>query len=117
MKFRALVIGACCLAISGAGALAAGSSGSLPPPDPTARNLTRAQIQQRAYDACLVTMARVMSRPAETLRSPCQCYARGTIRAMTNEEVEAFRATGYFNDSAREKAFGFVDRCRLQRPV
>lgn len=117
MTFKALSIGLICLAFSGASALAAGSSSSLPAFDPTARNLTRPQIQQRAYDACLITMARTMSRPAETLRTPCQCYARGTVRAMTQDEIEAFRATGYFNDSAREKAFGFVDRCQLQRPA
>ena len=117
MTVKALSIGLLCLMVSGAAGWAAGSSGSLPAPDPTARNLSRAQIQKRAFDACLVTMARTMSRPAETLRGPCQCYSRGTVRAMTQDEIAAFRATGYFNDSAREKAFGFVDRCKLQRPA
>ncbi len=117
MTVKALSIGLLCLVVSGTAGWAAGSTTSLPAPDPTARNVTRAQIQQRAYDACLITMARTMSRPAETLREPCQCYARGTVRAMTPDEITAFRATGYFNDSAREKAFGFVDRCRLQRPA
>lgn len=97
-------------------AQAAGTTAPLPPPDPTAANLTRPQIQERALRACLLLQARLMSRPAEELRAPCQCYARGTVRAMSNDDVAAFRATGYFNDVTREKALGFIDSCKLKRP-
>lgn len=105
------------LALSSGAALAAGSSSSLPPPDPTAANLTNAQIQERAYEACLITQGRLIGTPRETLRQPCNCYARGTIRSMTPTELANFRATGYFDDTTREKALGFIDRCSLKRPI
>jgi hypothetical protein len=36
---------------------------------------------------------------------------------MGNDEVAAFRATGYFSDATRVKALGFVDSCKLKRPI
>jgi hypothetical protein len=98
-------------------ALASGTTAPLPPPDPTAANLSPAQIRERAYDACLVTQAKVMATPRETLREPCRCYARRTIAAMTQDEITAFRQTGYFNDSARGKALEALDACNLRRPI
>ena len=35
---------------------------------------------------------------------------------MSKEELDAFRATGYFNDSARQKALQALDTCKLPRP-
>jgi hypothetical protein len=104
------------LVIAAGQAFAAGSA-PLPPPDPTAKNLTPAQIQKRAFDACLPTQARLKEVTQESVRAGCQCYASRTIRAMTKAEIQAFRDTGYFNDSARAKAFEAVDRCKLARPV
>lgn len=105
------------LALSAVAALAAAGSGPLPPPDPTAKNLTTYQIQLRAFDACLVTQSRLMSTTREAVHSPCSCYAKGTVGAMTRDELQAFRDTGYFNDSAREKGLAMVDRCKLRRPI
>jgi hypothetical protein len=98
-------------------ALAAGSA-PLPPPDPTAKNLTPAQIQQRALNACVRTQGALLTGigPAE-IRTRCGCYARGTVRAMSRGEVQAFRDTGYFNDQTRDKALAQIDRCGLRRPV
>lgn len=98
-------------------AQAAGSSGALPPPDPTAANLTPAQIQQRALNACLVTQARLMNVAQEEVRAPCSCYAQRTVRAMSRDEIASFRATGYFDDTTRAKALGFIDTCKLRRPI
>jgi hypothetical protein len=98
-------------------ALAAAGPAPLPPPDPTAKNLSRGQIQQRALTACLRTQATLQGVGEALVRQGCTCYARGTVRAMTRAEVQAFRDTGYFNDSARGKALGFVDSCNLKRPV
>jgi hypothetical protein len=98
-------------------ALAAGSA-PLPAPDPTAKNLTPAQIQQRALNACVRTQAPLMAGVGPSqLRNQCACYARGTVRSMTRAEIQAFRDTGYFSDSAREKALAQIDRCGLRRPV
>jgi len=96
---------------------AASGGSALPPPDPTAKNLTPYMIQLRAFDACLVTQSRLMGTTREAVHSPCSCYAKGTINAMTKDEIQAFRDTGYFNDSARAKGLAFIDRCRLQRPI
>jgi len=98
-------------------ALASGTTAPLPPPDPTAANLSPAQIRDRAYNACLITQAKLMAAPRETLREPCRCYARRTIAAMTKDEINAFRQTGYFNDSARAKALEALDACKLRRPI
>jgi hypothetical protein len=98
-------------------ALAAGSA-PLPPPDPTAKNLSPSQIQQRALNACIRTQTPLMAGVGPSqLRNQCACYARATVRSMTRAEIQAFRDTGYFSDSAREKALAQIDRCGLRRPV
>jgi hypothetical protein len=99
------------------GAQAASGTSALPPPDPTAKNLTPYMIQLRAFDACLVTQSRLLSTTREAVHTPCSCYAKGTVGAMTKDELQAFRDTGYFNDSAREKGLGFIDKCKLKRPI
>jgi hypothetical protein len=103
--------------LAGLGAHAASGSSALPPPDPTAKNLSPYQIQLRAFDACLVTQSRLMSTTREAVHTPCSCYAKGTVNAMTKDEIQAFRDTGYFNDSARAKGLGFIDQCKLKRPI
>ncbi len=95
---------------------AASSQTALPPPDPTAKNLTPYMIKLRAFDACLVTQSGLMSTTREAVHTPCSCYANGTVDSMTKEEIQAFRDTGYFNDSAREKGLAFLDKCKLKRP-
>lgn len=95
---------------------AASSSTALPPPDPTAKNLTPYMIQLRAFDACLVTQSQLLATSREAVHTPCSCYAKGTVNSMTKDEIQAFRDTGYFNDSAREKGLRFIDQCKLRRP-
>jgi hypothetical protein len=97
-------------------ALAAGSTRNLPQPDPTARNLTPAGIAQRADEACVKVQAHVQNVSEAAVRRPCSCYAQRTVKAMTPAEIEAFRATGYFNDTARQKALAALDACKLPRP-
>lgn len=98
-------------------ALAASGPAALPPPDPTAKNLSPYRIQLRAFDACLITQSRLLSTTREAVHSPCSCYAKGTVNAMTKDEIQAFRDTGYFNDSARAKGLAFLDQCKLKRPI
>jgi hypothetical protein len=38
------------------------------------------------------------------------------MRALSADEVQAYRDTGIFNDTARAKALSAIDSCRLQRP-
>jgi hypothetical protein len=39
------------------------------------------------------------------------------MRAMAPDEVQAYRDTGVFNETARAKALTALDACRLQRPA
>lgn len=103
--------------LAGLSAHAASGTSALPPPDPTAKNLTPYMIQLRAFDACLHTQSQLLKTTREAVHTPCSCYAKGTVNAMTKDEIQAFRNTGYFNDSAREKGLGFIDQCKLRRPI
>ena len=119
MKMRrmgAVVLAGGFLMTAAVSALAASGTSALPPPDPTARNLTPYMIQLRAFDACLITQSQLMGTTREAVHTPCSCYAKGTVNAMTKDEIQAFRETGYFNDSARAKGYDFIDRCKLRRP-
>lgn len=116
-RMGAAVLAAGLSVLVGLSAHAASGGSALPPPDPTAKNLTPYMIQLRAFDACLVTQSRLMETTREAVHSQCSCYAKGTVNAMTKDEIQAFRDTGYFNDSARAKGLGFIDRCKLKRPI
>lgn len=119
MKMRrmgAVVLAGGFLMMAAVSAQAASGTSALPPPDPTAKNLTPYMIQLRAFDACLVTQSQLMGTTREAVHTPCSCYAKGTVNAMTKDEIQAFRETGYFNDSARAKGYDFIDRCKLRRP-
>ncbi len=65
--------------------------------------------------ACTVVQARMQNTAETSLERPCGCYAKATLRSLDASEIEAYRATGYFNDSARAKALGAIDSCKLQR--
>ena len=123
-RLRVMLLGAGLLAIGSSSAvlapvasLAGASSQNLPPPiDPTAKNLTPYMISLRAFDACLIVQSRLQGTTREAVHTPCSCYAKLTIKNMSKEELDAFRDTGYFNDSARQKALGALDTCKLPRP-
>ena len=87
-----------------------------PPTDPTAKNLTPYMISLRAFDACLIVQSRLQGKTREEVHTPCSCYAKLTVKNMSKEEIDAFRATGYFNDTARQKALSALDSCKLPRP-
>ena len=56
----------------------------------------------------------VACRPLER---PCGCYADRTLASLDKGELQSYRTTGYFNDSARAKALSALDSCKLPRPV
>jgi len=39
------------------------------------------------------------------------------MRLLDPVEIDAYRNTGVFNDTARGKALAAIDACRLQRPI
>ena len=98
-------------------ALAAAGPAPLPEPDPRTRNMSRYQIQLRTFDACLLVQSRLQQTTREAVHSACSCYAKGTVAAMTRDEISFFQTNSVFNDSARDKALSFIDRCKLQRPI
>ncbi|MBV9520662.1 MAG: hypothetical protein JO068_21375 [Hyphomicrobiales bacterium] len=111
-----LITGLCALSVWPIAALAGASSRNLPPPDSTAKNLTPYMISLRAFDACLITQSRLQGTTREAVHTPCSCYAKLTVKNMSKDELDAFRETGYFNDSARQKALDALDSCKLPRP-
>ena len=51
------------------------------------------------------------------MSSACGCYASRTLRSFDAAELQAYRTTGVFNETARGKALAAIDACRLQRPI
>ncbi len=105
------------LVLAPAAAFAAAGPAPLPEPDPRTRNMTPYQIQLRTFDACLITQSRLQNTTREAVHSPCSCYATGTVRSLTRAEIQAFRETSVFNETARAKALAQIDRCKLVRPI
>jgi hypothetical protein len=111
-----MLIGMGLCALAPVAALAGASSQNIPPVDPTAKNLTPYMISLRAFDACLIVQSRLQNTTREAVHTPCSCYAKLTIKNMTKEELDAFRDTGYFNETTRRKALEALDSCKLPRP-
>jgi hypothetical protein len=111
---RALLVAAA-VSVSAASAFAAASN--MPTqyqPDP-AENA--AQLRARVSQACSITQARLQSGVGEaSLSRGCDCYAGRTMRSLSADELQAYRDTGVFNETAREKALTALDACKLPRP-
>ncbi|TNC12037.1 hypothetical protein FF100_17510 [Methylobacterium terricola] len=118
MRLRTL-LAAGVLALGATAALAGASSSQLEAyqPDPSLRTAPKSDLEARVRRACTVVQARLQNSAETSVERPCGCYAKATLRALDASEIEAYRATGYFNDSARAKALGAIDSCKLQRPV
>lgn len=117
-KLLARTVLALGLACAAGPALAGASSGPFNyQPDPALRTASRADIEARFRRTCQATQARLQSVAEANLARPCGCYASRTLRALDAGELEAYRTTGVFNDTARGKALAAVDACRLRRPV
>ncbi|TXM68907.1 hypothetical protein FV222_13820 [Methylobacterium sp. WL103] len=116
---RLSLIAAGLLSLAATAALASGSSAPFEQyqPDPALRTAPKANLEGRVRHACAVVQARLTSAPEASLERPCGCYAKQTMRSLDESEIESYRATGYFNDSARAKALNALDACKLQRPV
>ncbi len=105
-------------ALTGAAAFAAASSTPFGyAPDPALRTASAAELQTRIRRACATTQARIQNVAATQVNRGCGCYATGVMRSLDAGEIDAYRATGIFNDSARAKALAAIDICRLRRPA
>ena len=106
------------LVLTAGAALAAGSSTPTNyEPDPALKTASRAELEARIRKSCTVIQARAQSVAETSLSGPCGCYASRTFRELDAAEVQAYRDTGVFNDSARAKALAAIDACKLQRPA
>ena len=86
-------------------------------PDPALKTASTSNLTGRVRHACTIVQARLTSAPEASLERPCGCYAKQTLRSLDESEIEAYRVTGYFNESARAKALSALDSCKLQRPI
>ena len=111
------LLGSVLLAVSSTISLAAGANPTPPPPpDASWRNATPYVLSLKVFDQCLVIQSRLQKRTREDVHTPCSCYAKATIAQLSKAELDDLRANGFFNDSAREKAYANLDRCKLVRP-
>lgn len=86
-------------------------------PDPTLKTASTSNLTSRVRRSCTVIQARQQSVPEASLARPCGCYAQKTVASLDKSEIESYRTTGYFNDSARAKALAALDSCQLPRPA
>jgi hypothetical protein len=114
---RALLVAAA-VSLSATAAYAAASN--MPTqyqPDPALKTESVSQLRARVSQACAITQAKLQSEAsASSLNRACDCYAGRTMRSLSPEEVQAYRDTGVFNDTARAKALAALDVCKLPRP-
>ncbi|MFE1599964.1 hypothetical protein [Methylobacterium sp. ID0610] len=118
MRIR-IALAAGLLALGATAAMAGGTSAPLETyqPDPALRTAPKSELESRVRNACAVVQARLQNAAESALDRPCGCYAKATLRALDASELDAYRTTGYFNDSARAKALGALDSCKLPRPI
>ena len=81
------------------------------------KSASRSDIEGRFRRACQATQARLQSTQESAIARPCGCYASRTLRSLDASELDAYRATGVFNDTARAKALAAIDACQLKRPI
>jgi hypothetical protein len=99
---RALLVAAA-VSVSAASAFAAASNTPTQyQPDPALKTENAAQLRARVSQA--------------SLSRGCDCYAGRTMRSLSADELQAYRDTGVFNETAREKALTALDACKLPRP-
>jgi len=86
-------------------------------PDPALKTASKNNLKGRVSHACVVTQSKLQKVEEAAVAQPCGCYADQTLKSMDSGEIQSYRATGYFNDSAKAKALNALDSCKLPRPV
>ena len=84
-------------------------------PDPGLMTAGKGELEQRVRRGCAVTQARLQNAAESAVTRPCGCYAsRRVMRSLDSAELDAYRSTGVFNDTARGKALAAI---MLQTPA
>ncbi|MGO4704290.1 hypothetical protein AB4072_00735 [Microvirga sp. 2MCAF38] len=113
-----VMLAAAALAVSTTVVLAAASNTpTLYQVDPALKTESVAELTARVRRACAATQAKIQNASEMSFGRKCDCYAGRTMRALSEDEVQAYRDTGVFNDGARGKALSAIDGCKLQRPI
>ena len=114
---RALLVAAAVSLSASAAYAAASNMPTQDQPDPALRTESVTQLRARVSQACAVIQAKTQSIVSEaSLSRSCDCYAGRTMRSLSADEVQAYRDTGVFNETARAKALTALDACKLPRP-
>ncbi len=117
-RFSRPVLAGIAVAFIASGAFAASSSAPIGyTPDPALKTASMTDLTKRVQKACINTQARVQEGAESTFMRPCGCYATKTLKEFSPEELQAYRDTGVFNASARDKALWAIDECGLKRPL
>ncbi|PVE25188.1 hypothetical protein DC522_06540 [Microvirga sp. KLBC 81] len=114
--FRALLTAAAISSSATAAFAAASSTPTMYEPDPALKTASVSELRERVSQACAIIQAKLQGVTEISLSKKCDCYAGRTMRALSADEVRAYRDTGVFNEAAREKALSAIDACKLQRP-
>jgi hypothetical protein len=101
---------------SAAAFAAASNTPTMYQPDPALKTASVSELRERVSQACSIIQAKMQGVTEISLSRKCDCYAGRTMRSLSADEVQAYRDTGVFNDTARQKALTAIDSCRLQRP-
>jgi hypothetical protein len=113
---RALLVAAAVSVSASAAYAAASNMPTQHEPDPALKTESVSQLRARVSQACSITQAKLQNAGEASLSRSCDCYAGRTMRSLSAEEVQAYRDTGVFNDTARAKALTALDTCKLPRP-
>ncbi|PXW58143.1 hypothetical protein C7450_106319 [Chelatococcus asaccharovorans] len=114
---RVLTVAVVGCALSVAVALSAHAGGRPPAGTASASYATMSEdeIRTSILDACVVTQWQSATSQRDNYADRCGCYARRVTSGMTPDEFNAFRRTGYFNDTARPKAEAALAACKVKR--
>jgi len=108
------ILSAALLLTVAAASSASGAGSSVPfdyTPDPALRTASRGELETRIRRACVIVQARQQGVGEAQLARPCGCYALRTLRSFTPAELQSYRDTGVFNDTARAKAQQALEAC------
>lgn len=111
---------AAALALAASATAAFAAASSVPTnyqPDPALQKASRGELEARVRKACTVTQAKLQTVSEGSVSKPCGCYATTSLRSFDQTEIQAYRDTGVFNESARAKALAALDSCGLKRPL
>ena len=115
--FRQAFVAALLLSSASAAWAGASSTPTNYQPDPALKTASRSELEARVRTACTVIQARLQNVSERSVSQPCGCYAERTLSTLDKDEIASYRTTGYFNDTARAKALGALDSCKLPRPI